>query len=465
MKMKIYSMVLLVLLLASHACNNKLDIEPTSSIDAGKGTQDVELVLLGAYAIMGSGVSQGFTDDIDGLYGANLIVIPDLLAADNYLTWTGSFTQYRNIVERNMVNTNNAAAETWRRAYACVNSANLVLANLSKADGDERTQFEAEARFIRGIIFFELVRLYAQQWVPGAANNQPGIPLPLQPTVTISGDVSIPRSTVAQVYTQVLEDLNFAKENLPEENGFRASTFTASGFLARVFLQRSEFSQALEEADRVITEGPYELAGSVEEIYNTGASPSTESIFETQQTDQNNAGQNNGALYGFYGCGGSPAGNGRGDINPDSTFYNQYEELDERRTELFYEGSCTKSGKLTTGKWKDPYSNYLVMRLTEMYLIRAECNFRLGTTTGGTPLEDVNLIRTRANATPLPTISLASILQERKLELAFEGFGIHDIRRTQGTIGSVAWNNPKLVLPIPLRELNVNTALEQNTGY
>ena len=66
-----------------------------------------------------------------------------------------------------------------------------------------------------------------------------------------------------------------------------------------------------------------------------------ESIFEIQQTDQNNAGQNNGALYGFYGCGGSQAGPGRGDINPDSTFYNLYEDTDERKTELFYEGSCT----------------------------------------------------------------------------------------------------------------------------
>jgi tetratricopeptide (TPR) repeat protein len=414
---------------------------------------------------MGSGQAQGFTGDVDALYGANLIMIPDLLVADNYLTWTGSFTQYRDIVFRNMINTNNAAGETWRRAYQCINSANLVLANLSSAESDLRIQFEAEARFIRGVIFFELVRLYAQQWVPGAANNQAGIPLPLQPTVTISGDVSIPRSSVAQVYAQVLDDLNFARENLPEENGFRANSFTASGFLARVFLQKSDFAQALEESNRVITEGPYELAASVEAIYNTGASPSSESIFEIQQTDQNNAGQSNGSLYGFYGCGGSPAGNGRGDINPDSTFYKQYEPFDERRTNLFYEGSCTKSGKLTTGKWKDPYSNYLVMRLTEMHLIRAECNFRLGTTTGTTPLEDINLIRTRAKATPLATISLPSILQERRLEMAFEGFGIHDVRRIQGTIGGLAWNSPKLVLPIPLRELNVNTALEQNTGY
>jgi starch-binding outer membrane protein, SusD/RagB family len=270
---------------------------------------------------------------------------------------------------------------------------------------------------------------------------------------------------VAEVYTQVLSDLNFAKENLPEENDFRANTFTASGFLARVYLQQSQFAQALEEANRVITESSYVLASSVEEIYNTGASPSSESMFETQQTDQNNAGQNNGALYGFYGCGGSPAGNGRGDINPDSTFYNQYQPFDERRTQLFYEGTCTKSGKLTTGKWKDPYSNYLVMRLSEMYLIRAECNFRLGSAVGATPLEDINLIRTRAKATPLTNISLPAILQERRLELAFEGFGIHDIRRTQGTIGNLPWNSPKLILPIPLRELNVNPALEQNTGY
>jgi hypothetical protein len=103
-----------------------------------------------------------------------------------------------------------------------------------------------------------------------------------------------------------------------------------------------------------------------------------------------------------------------------------------------------------------------------MYLIRAEANFRLlpAAPVGGiTPLADINRIRNRAGLTGLATATLANILNERKLELAFEGFNLHDIKRLQGAVGSLAWNSPKLIFPIPDREIRVNKNLVQNTGY
>jgi hypothetical protein len=468
LKNKLYICLLLSALVLTNSCDKKLDINPTSSLDASVATKDIELTLLGAYALLGSGTVPGFGGDVDAFYGANVIMIPDLLAAnDNYLLWSGTFNQYTNIVNHNMINTNGAASETWRRGYQAINTANTVLANLANAETSKRELFEAEAKFIRGVVLFELVRLYAQQWVPGGANEQLGVPVPLTPTTAITEESQIPRSTVAQVYTQVLSDLAFAKDKLPAENDIRANTFVASGYLARVYLQQSEFAKALAEANLVITDGPYELAGSVAEIYNTQSSPSSESIFEIQQTDQNNAGFSNGSLYGFYGCGGSTAGSGRGDINPEDAFIDLYNESDERRISLFYTGTeCSKKGRTNTAKWKDPYSNYLVMRLTEMYLIRSECNYRLGSAVGADPLEDLNTIKARANAPLLEEIpSVEDILFERRLELAFEGFAIHDIRRTKGSVGNLPGNSPKLVLPIPLREINVNKALVQNEGY
>ena len=80
-----------------------------------------------------------------------------------------------------------------------------------------------------------------------------------------------------------------------------------------------------------------------------------------------------------------------------------------------------------------------------MYLIRAESNFRLNTSLGATPLDAVNTIRRR--------------------ELAFEGFLIHDVKRTKGNVGSLSWNSDELVFPIPLREIQVNKKLVQNPGY
>ncbi|MCA6409279.1 MAG: RagB/SusD family nutrient uptake outer membrane protein [Cytophagales bacterium] len=133
----------------------------------------------------------------------------------------------------------------------------------------------------------------------------------------------------------------------------------------------------------------------------------------------------------------------------------------------------TVTNRRLTNKHLDRFGHVPVIRLAEMYLTRAEANFRLGSSVGDSPLNDVNRIRARVNLAPLVLVDLAAILKERSLELAFEGQRLHDIKRTQGrTLGSSAttpngpfWNSPKLILPIPLREIEVNKKLVQNEGY
>ncbi|MDX8567219.1 RagB/SusD family nutrient uptake outer membrane protein [Elizabethkingia sp. HX XZB] len=107
------------------------------------------------------------------------------------------------------------------------------------------------------------------------------------------------------------------------------------------------------------------------------------------------------------------------------------------------------------------------MKNKHLYLIniRAESNFRENTSLGATSLDDINTIRNRAKASVLSSISLDDILMERRKELAFEGFLLHDIKRTAGSVGSLPWNSDKLVFPIPLREMQVNSKLVQNPGY
>ncbi|GAC1369789.1 MAG: hypothetical protein NVSMB30_07920 [Hymenobacter sp.] len=110
------------------------------------------------------------------------------------------------------------------------------------------------------------------------------------------------------------------------------------------------------------------------------------------------------------------------------------------------------------------------MRLAEMLLNRAEANFRAGTTVGATPLADVNRVRARVSLPPLAVLTLPAILRERKLELAFEGFRLGDLKRNKESVTDpkgvvLAWNSPRLVFPIPLREINVNPNLTQNEGY
>jgi hypothetical protein len=101
-----------------------------------------------------------------------------------------------------------------------------------------------------------------------------------------------------------------------------------------------------------------------------------------------------------------------------------------------------------------------------MYLTRAEANYRLGTAVGANPLDDINTIRTRAGVAPLTSIAnVEQIYLERRRELAFEGFALHDAKRFKQTVDGLPWNDNKLVLPIPFREMNANPSLTQNPGY
>jgi len=118
-----------------------------------------------------------------------------------------------------------------------------------------------------------------------------------------------------------------------------------------------------------------------------------------------------------------------------------------------------------SGKWNNQFGNVTVIRLAEMYLIRAEANARLSTSVGATPVADYNIVRTRALLPAAATVTLEQILLERRRELAHEGFRIHDIKRTKASIGGFAYNADELVFPIPSRELDANPNLTQNPGY
>ncbi|MDQ6762728.1 MAG: RagB/SusD family nutrient uptake outer membrane protein [Bacteroidota bacterium] len=136
-----------------------------------------------------------------------------------------------------------------------------------------------------------------------------------------------------------------------------------------------------------------------------------------------------------------------------------YDPADDRLNSFNGDGYTTKFDEL--------YGNVHTIRLAEMYLIRAEANFRQGTAVGDKPVNDINVIRNRVN---LPSytaaqLTLSKILLERRLELAFEGFALDDLKRLQGSVGNLSWNSPRLIFPIPKRELNVNPNLTQNEGY
>lgn len=429
------------------ACDKRLDVKPTQSIDENTAlstSQDVEVTLIGAY---------------DGLSSTNFLggaiqFTGELLGDDGEVRFGGTFSTLDEIWRKTITTTNSQTQNTWLTGYIIINRANNVLSALDKVNAGDKNRVEGAARFIRGVAYFELVRLWGKQWGDGDNNTNPGVPLVTTPTRGISEADNRPRASVAAVYAQVIEDLTKAESLLGTGNKGFATKNAAAAMLARVYLQQGNYTAARDAANRALPATANPLASTFANAF-ADASMDSEVIFKIIVTDQDGS----NAMTTFFAP--NTAAGGRGDIRVQSKHLNLYSTGDVRGT--FF----TRAANNTfTAKFLDRFGDVPVIRNAEMLLIRAECNQRLGTSVGATPLADINRIRSRAGAATLTTVDLNAILAERRLELAFEGTQIHDKKRLQANItAAIKFNDNKVVLPIPQREVDTNKSLTQNPGY
>lgn len=440
-----------VIMLMVWGCDNVLDTEPKQSISEGialNSSDNVKSVLFAAYDNLG---------DYDQ-YGGQLYMLPDLMAVGQEANWTGTYEQPGQIFRKNIQVDNSFVADAWLDAYTTINVANNVLSALDIVTPADQNRVEGEAKFIRAITYFQIVRLFAKDYNDGNPAQNLGVPLILEPTREIDEDDQIPRSTVQAVYDKVIADLQDAKNLLGvQSSGYvYADTYAASAFLSRVYMQQGEYELARNEANRVISDNdsPYSLVDNYEDIFNNSNVNTSEDIFAMQVTTQDGT----NSLQTFYA---SQDNGGRGDIEIQQAHLDLYETGDER-LDFFYDDD----GETRTGKWRNQYGNVNVIRLAEMYLNRAEANERLNESVGATPTEDYNQIRERAGLTPVAgPVTLQDILDQRHIELAFEGHFLFDLKRTQGSVGGIDWDSSVLVYPVPQREIDANPELEQNDGY
>lgn len=428
------------------SCNEELNLEPYQSISedlALENDNNVKAVLIGAYDALGAGA----------LLGGNSLRDAELLGGDGEVLWVGTFLGPREIANKQMNANNNDAAELWLTAYNAINICNNVLAGLSVVSEGDKAQVEGEALFIRAIAYFQLVRFYAKPYEAGQANSQLGVPIVLTPTRSISEESKVSRNTVQEVYTQIITDLGKAESQLPEDNEWRTSKGAAAALLARVYLQQGDYAKARDAANRVISSGVYTLLKNYDDVFNRDEN-SSEDIFAIQLTTQDGANLMN-THFSIPDFGGRD-----GDVEILQGHLSLYDPADKRLA-LFYDGN----GAIRTGKWNNLYGNVNIIRLAEMYLIRAECNQRLGTSVGASALADYNVVRTRAGLPAATSVTLDRILLERRLELAHEGHKIHDMKRLKLSVGPLPYNADKLVFPLPQREINANGSLQQNPGY
>ncbi|MBV6425899.1 MAG: hypothetical protein KIPDCIKN_00390 [Haliscomenobacter sp.] len=446
MKNYLLYLFLVVAALGFNACDEELNLEPYQSISedlALDSDNNVKAVLTGAYDGLGNG----------DVLGGNALRNAELLGGDGEIAWVGTFAGPREIANKQMTIGNLDAQELWLDSYTAINRANNVLTGLDVVAEDDKASVEGEALFIRAICYFELVRFFGKPYEAGQANAQLGVPLVLTPTRGISEESNLPRKTVAEVYAQVIQDLTKAESLLPSENEWRANKGAAAALLARVYLQQGDFAKARDAANRVIESGDFQLLSDYGNVFNRDEN-SSEDIFAIQVTTQD--GVNN--MNTFFSI---PEFGGRdGDIEILEDHLSLYDPADDR-LKFFFDGN----GATRSGKWNNQFGNVGILRLAEMYLIRAECNQRLSTAVGATPLADYNTVHTRAGLPAATVVTLNDILLERRLELAHEGFKIHDMKRLKQSVGTLAYNADKLVFPIPQREMDANANLQQNSGY
>ncbi|EON77464.1 hypothetical protein ADIS_1994 [Lunatimonas lonarensis] len=435
---------LLIIFALGWACN-VVDQEPLDAVSNEQlfvRPSDADAAIIGAYRQLAE-------------LGFNYVVFPELPTKNTVGTALNrQFEQMNNLL---FLDDNPWYETYWNQHFVLINRVNVVIARVPEIPGmDEqrRNQVLGEARFLRAFTYFNLVRNYGD--------------VPLITTPTVSPDIpslQVSRDPVAQVYAQIVEDLNFAKANLPESfptalaTKARATKNAAFALGTRIYLFRKEYAQAIQDANRVTGSKGSTLTIPYQSLFSN--KNSDESIMEINYDPQV---QNNLATNFLPG---SLGGNRVIEVNPD--IYKAYESGDVRKEATF--------GFANNGNYMRKYfrtssrdDNVILFRLAEVLLSKAEA---LAETSypNQEAVDLLNEVRRRAGLAPIAPANLAdfrtALYKERRLELCFEGHEWFDLVRTDrlASVMGITDRN-KAILPVPAGEILRNpNLLPQNPGY
>jgi len=384
----------------------------------------------------------------------------------------GTFSTFEEISNYSTLATNSSIFGVWDDNYETIGSANLVIDNIPEVPGvdftdEERSQAIAEARFMRALVYFNISTVFGQPLQVGNGRDNLSVPL----VVSSELGQEIPRATLGEVHDFIETELLAVIPVLETGTRSKANPGAARALLARLYLYQERWADAANFANQVIRDGFYALATD----YTFFDQPASSEHIFTLINDEVN-GQDSG--QGFSGLS-NPQPVGRGDVPFTQNLLDLYAEEPEdlRFTTLNQEGpGAISPNAIFTSKFPEGVNNSddaPVIRVTEMYLTRAEANFRAGTSEGDTPLNDINALRSRAGLDDLTNLDLDIILNERRKELAFEGQrrmdllrnGL-DLRRTgQPQVGESSPGANRTIFPIPQQVRDLSPFIEQNTGY
>lgn len=376
----------------------------------------------------------------------------------------------------------------WSYAYYTIARANNVINNLDDKVGVDATQqqvnnVKAEALFIRALCYFDLVITYCQPYNYNATeDDKMGVPLVL---VTENGKPA--RDSKENVYNQIVADLLQAESIMADDyvrSGVtdKAATPTKpaiQALLSRVYLYMNKWQEAANYATKVINNKKYELApaDAYAAMFSAATAPAGgEIIFEVYGSDKNEYWDNSGWAHLPYMTTTDDQGS-HGDVCATKDLYDLYSEGDVRKSMFKQHGNDYFPTKYS-GKPKDSdpkYTNVPILRLSEMYLNRAEAIINGASIQGVTAESDLRKIATVRGASQTAAATKQGVFDERRRELAFEGHITADYARCNKSMTrkdfddsknkDVAFPSYMWALPIPNRERTANPNVAQNPGY
>lgn len=406
------------------------------------------------------------------------------------------------------INTSSHCTNFWGQAYKVIAAANKIIAYVADDASADLKQLKGENLYLRAMMHYNLVRVFGRPYPQGGGAG-PGVPI-LKDGLSDEQTTGLSRSTVKEVYDFVIADLLKAADLMSVEKGNSfASKEVAYALLSRVYLYKEDNENAVKYADLVINSGRYSLldGANYQGYFKMDPETNSETIMCIRHTKvQNQDFSAIGSMYFSGDVAGNPAGqgvSGWGEIYASEKLVSQYalHPKDLRKsfiTPYVLNGVQQKNLKLTPQTpmyYVNKYnlqesiinlSSPVYLRLAEMYLNRAEANAKLGKTAAA--LADVNIIRTRAGLgdalyTSLPAgkTALDIVLEERWMELAFEGHRSYDLFRNNRSMirnypGTHSLNNTpttnvnqtvpatdaRVIFFIPQSEIDKNSKLTQN---
>ena len=524
---KLVFLPVLILVLVFSSCEQNIDLQPFNQVSETAAFQTPALIALSVTGMYEAAQIGYYANPVSPAYrgypfGAAFVEQGDNRGED--VVNTATFYQLTYTATYSTTSANNV--NYWKDSYRLLNRCNIVIDGVRTAAANkviteaQAAIYEGEARLLRAMTYHELLINFARPYKDTPTASHMGVPYHETPFTTqaaIEAGMTTGRSTVAEVYTKILADLDYAETNLPLKAALSGNQKLSRATKGAAVAEKTRIYLHMWDMDKVITEGTKFTTGTLAGTYSLTADPSgpfvspynnTESIFGMENSATQNPGTNAalGAMYSPTSVG------GRGLVTMSPIIWRNTSWLVDDKRRAAGAMVTLSSGVVYTNKYKDPINKTdpsPMIRYAEVLLNMAEAYARKGDVTNG--LLYLNMVRNRALATPATQAYTAStfadnvallgaILVERRIEFVMEGRRWPDIHRLQkcpyfpvngipaklangmpkgsdfalgtpytGALGTVAvpYSDFRFLWPIPQDEVNANPTLaaQQNPGW